>query len=81
MFLHVGRIFWAYGQVFLRDSEGDERGYYAFSDSVPNLSEIADVADRLQGHTISLRVEGELDFHEPFLMPTAQRVTNTVGRR
>lgn len=70
MLRHVGRFFWAYGQVFLRDTEGDERGYYAFVDSFDNLSELTDVADRLQGHTISMRVEAELDFDEPHLMPT-----------
>lgn len=79
MLRHVGRFFWARGQVFLTDSEGDERGYYAFQDSIDNLSEIADVADRLQGHTISLRVEGELDFNEPHLMPTTPNFTLNTG--
>jgi len=74
MLRHVGRFFWAYGQVFLRDSEGDERGYYAFMESADNLSEIMDVADRLQGHTISMRVEAELDFHEPVILPTSSKV-------
>ena len=70
MLRHVGRFYWAYGQVFLKDSEGEERGYMAFADSYDPLSELTDVADRLQGHTISMRVEGELDFDEPRLMPT-----------
>jgi hypothetical protein len=70
MWRHVGRFFWAYGQVFLTDSEGDERGYYAFVDSNDPLGELTDVADRLQGRTISMRVEAELDFDEPHLMPT-----------
>lgn len=74
MLRHVGRPFWAYGQVFLTDSENEERGYYAFMDSIENLSELADVADRLQGHTLSMRVEAELDFNEPHLMPTAHKI-------
>lgn len=75
MLMHVGRFFHPTGQVFLRDSKDEERGYYAFQDSIDNLSEIADVADRLHGHTISLRVEGELDFgNEPHVLPTAQKV-------
>lgn len=78
MFRHVGARLWAYGQVFLVDSEGDERGYYAFVDSNDALSELADVADRLQGHIISLRVEGELDFAEPFLMPTSPKLQTNV---
>jgi hypothetical protein len=79
MLQHVGRIFWAYGQIFLIDSEGDQRGYYAFVDSYENLSEIADVADRLQGHTVSLRVEAELDFEEPFVAPTQYKMRGSVG--
>jgi hypothetical protein len=80
MLQHVGRYFWAYGQVFLRDSEGEERGYYAFTESYDSLSEITDVADRLQGHTISMRVEAELDFFEPIILPTSHRFTVTVER-
>lgn len=79
MFRYVGRFFHAVGQVFLRDSVGDVRGYYAFQESVDNLAEIADVADRLHGHTMSLRVEGELDFNEPFVIPTAQKVNVSTG--
>lgn len=79
MFRHVGKYFWARGQVFLIDSEGDERGYYAFQESISNLSEIADVAERLQGHTISLRVEGELDFDEPFIARTSNKVEQNFG--
>lgn len=71
---HVGLYFHPTGQVFLLDSEGEQRGYYAFQESIDNLSEIADVADRLHGHTLSLRVEGELDFSAPFQQPTAQRL-------
>jgi hypothetical protein len=74
MLFHVGRYYWAYGQIFLRDSEGEERGYYAFAESIDSLSEITDIADRLQGHTISLRVEAELDFQEPVVLPTSNRV-------
>lgn len=81
MLRHVGRHFWAYGQVFLLDSEGDERGYYAFVDSYDNLSELTDVADRLQGHTISMRVEAELDFDEPHLMPTTPRYRSSVEHK
>lgn len=79
MLMHVGRFLHPTGQVFLLDSEGEERGYYAFQESIDNLSEIADVADRLHGHTLSLRVEAELDFNEPHLMPTAQKVNVNTG--
>ena len=80
MLRQIGRVFWAYGQIFLVDSEGDERGYYAFVESYDNLSEIADVADRLQGHTISMRVEAELDFNEPHIMPTTPKLSVNVRK-
>ena len=75
----VGRILWAYGQVYLKDSEGDQRGYYAFVDSFENLSEISDVSERLHGHTIPVRVEGELDFFEPVLARTTPKLAVNVG--
>ena len=75
----VGRILWAYGQIRLLDSEGEERGYYAFVDGYENLSEIADVADRLQGHTVSLRVEAELDFEAPAVLPTQYKLNGSLG--
>lgn len=78
MLRHIGKFFWVYGQVFVKDSENEERGYYAFMESIDNLGEISDVADRLQGHTFSLRIEGELDFTEPVILPSQQRVTTNV---
>jgi hypothetical protein len=78
MLRHAGARFWAYGQVFLIDSEGDERGYHAFVDTFDPLSELTDISDRLQGHIISLRVEGELDFAEPFLAPTSPTLRTNV---
>lgn len=81
MLRHALRFYWARGQVFVIDSVGSERGYYAFQESIENLAEVSDVADRLHGHTISLRVEGELDFNEPVLHPTVQRMTTNTGFR
>jgi len=78
MLRHVGRHFWAYGQVFLIDTEGDERGYHVFVDVFDPISELTDVSDRLQGHIISLRVEGELDFAEPFIAPTSPKLRTNV---
>lgn len=75
----VGRRLPAYGQVFLTDSEGDKRGYHAFVDSYENLAEIGGVAERMHGHTIPVRVEGELDFEEPFEAPTSPNLTVRTG--
>jgi hypothetical protein len=81
MLRHVGRKFWAYGQIYLTDSEGEERGYYAFQESVDSLDEVADIADRLVGWTISVRCEGELDFNDPYIAPTSQDVVTNVSSR
>jgi len=80
MLRQVGRYFWAYGQVFLLDSLGEERGYYAFQESLDNLDEIADIADRTMGHTISLRVEAELDFFEPWVQKTLPGLKVSVSK-
>jgi hypothetical protein len=74
----MGKHLWSYGQIFLLDSENEERGYYAFVESTDPLSEIQDVTERLQGHTISLRVEAELDFDEPFVAPTTPNLNTSV---
>ena len=79
MLLHLGRFLWAYGQLFLTDSIGEERGYYAFTESIDSLDEVADIADRTLGHTFSVRVEGELDFFEPQLLPTQTNLNVNVG--
>lgn len=75
----LGRYLWAYGQVFLKDSLGEERGYYAFTESIDSLDEISDIADRTMGHSFSVRVEGELDFFEPQLLPTQTNLQVNVG--
>lgn len=81
LFRIVGAVLWKWGQIRLRDSEGDERGYYAFLESIDQLSDIGDIADRMMGHTFSLRVEAELDFHEPFLARTTPHmVINTLPK-
>lgn len=81
MLRQIGRKFWAYGQIYMRDSEGDERGYYAFQESVDSLDEIVDIADRLIGWTISVRCEAELDFNDPYIAPTSQDVVSNVLSR
>lgn len=77
----VGQFMWAYGQVFVMDSIGEERGYYAFLDSLDSLDDLADVADRTIGFTMSLRVEGELDFVPPTVHPTSPGLSLDVVPR
>jgi hypothetical protein len=79
MFMSLGRYLWSYGQLFLTDSIGEERGYYAFTESIDSLDEVADIADRTLGHTFSIRVEGELDFFEPQILPAFKTLRGGVG--
>lgn len=59
-----------YGVLYLIDTEGDARSYEAFVESIDGLSDIIDITDREIGHTISVRVEGELDFEDPVVVRT-----------
>jgi hypothetical protein len=75
--LYLQRYVWAYGQIYLTDSEGDERGYYAFKESVDQLNELTDISDRSVGHTISLRVEAELDSKNPYILKTQYNIVDS----
>lgn len=78
MLRKVGRVLWFYGQIFVKDSEGEERGYHAFAESIDNLDEIAEVSERMVGNSISVRIEGELDFFDPMLARTMTRLSTKV---
>lgn len=69
------------GQLRLTDSEGEERGYYAFINAVQPLDDIGDISDRMMGHLISLRVEGELDVRKPSVHRTAREVSVSVSKK
>jgi len=78
MLKQIGKVVFAIGQIFVTDSEGELRGYNTFDATIDNLSEVADVEDRTTGYTISIRVEGELDFDEPYLVKTVTGITTTL---
>jgi hypothetical protein len=81
MLRQIGKKFWAYGQIYLTDSEGSSRGYYAFQESLDTLDEVADIADRMLGWTISLRCEAELDFNDPYIAKTSPNVVTSVDSK
>ena len=72
MLKYMGRFIWAYGSIFFTDNEGDERGYVAYLESIDNLDELVEFSDRTLGFTMSVRVEAELDFSDPLVVPTAR---------
>jgi len=74
LFRVVGRAFPPVGptsMVTVTDTEGYPRTYDAVQTSVPNLAELAEVSRRIVGHTVSVRVMGELDFNDPYVQKTA----------
>jgi hypothetical protein len=65
VFHHVLRTYGPYSTVLLHDSLGDPREYHTFTESTSVLDEHSEIADRIIGLAVSLRVEAELDLYEP----------------
>lgn len=62
---YVLQIYQPYSAVFVTDSEGDTRSYEAFLDAIAPLDNVPEVAERMIGFALSLRVEAELDINPP----------------
>jgi len=76
---HIMRRFRPRLYITVKDSLDEERYYTFFSDSaVSDIGEIVDVAQRLRGYSISVRVEGEIDLVDPVVRPTAQQVVVSI---
>jgi hypothetical protein len=65
MFLHLLKTFPLNRGFVVATVDGDSRSYSAFLDGTSDLTEIADVVNRVPGKSISIRVEGEIDLMEP----------------
>jgi hypothetical protein len=74
---YVLRVYPPYGRVLVTDSLGDTRSYEAFMEGTAPVDEAADVADRMMGMALTLRVEGELDVLDP---ETFRAVTGVQSR-
>ena len=62
---YVMKIYQVYCRLLVRDSLGDIRSYEAFSDQVSPVDQASEIANRMIGFTLSLRIEGELDINDP----------------
>lgn len=62
------------------DSKGDVREYDAGEMSISNTSELADIADRTTGWTISFTVRGEIDLHDERVYPAMLEPSVTYSR-
>ena len=71
---YVMRIYQPYCAVYVKDSIGDLRSYSATTESIQPIDEAADVAERVIGFALSLRIEGELDINDPKTFGTVTRL-------
>lgn len=62
---YVLRVYPPYGAVFVKDSLGDYRSYSAFMEATSHLDQVSEVADRMIGFAVTVRVEAELDLNDP----------------
>lgn len=62
---YVLEVYPPYCRVVLKDSLDTVRSYEAFMEGITPMDDAGDVADRTLGFVITLRVEGELDLHDP----------------
>lgn len=62
---YVLRIYPPYGAVWVQDSLGDWRTYSAFMEATSHLDQVSEVADRMIGFAVTVRVEAELDLADP----------------
>jgi len=72
---HVLRTYPPFTRVILKDSIGDLRHYHAFMEGTSVLDDHPEIAERIIGFGVTLRVEAELDLFDP---QVAQTVTKPL---
>lgn len=70
---HVLEVYPPYGRVVLKDSLSTVRSYEAFMEGITPMDDVGDVTDRTLGFVVTLRVEGELDIHDPVVQRAVTR--------
>lgn len=70
MLRKILRTYQPYSKIVLQDSLGAQRSYTAYQESVNDVGELLDVADRVKGYSVSIRIEGELTLNDPIIVPT-----------
>ena len=74
------RKFTPYAKIPVVDSLGDTRWYTTVNEGgVQDLSEIADIADRVKAYAQLVRVEAELDLLDPVTHSTVGSIESTIG--
>jgi len=57
--------------VYVKDSIGDTRTYEVFAEGPASLREAMDMVDHQAGYSVNIRVEGELDLKDPYVVKAA----------
>lgn len=70
MLKKVLRTYPPYSKINLIDSLGQARSYTVFQESLNDISELIDVADRMKGWSVTIRVEGELTLNDISTSPS-----------
>ncbi len=73
-------IYPPYGVVYVKDSLGEIRSYDAFMENVNHIEELTDVADRVIGFSLMVRVEAELDSYEPEVIKSMEQFTINLNQ-
>jgi len=81
MLKKVLRTYKPYCRIILQDSLEETRTYTAFQQSVNDISELVDIADRVKAYSVELMVEGELTLSDPVVKPSVTDIRHTVHRR
>lgn len=79
MLKHLLRVWQPYSKINVVDTLGQTRVYSVYNENdVADIGEIVDVADRMKGYSVSIRIEGELDINDPWVRATVlEQVTQT----
>lgn len=81
MLRKVMRTYKPYCMVVLKDSLGETRTYTAFQESVNDIGELIDIADRMKGYSVGIRVEGELTLSDPEVKSSVIQVISRIHRK
>ena len=74
LFRHVRKTYRHYSHVRVKDSIGDVRVYDVFREAAAPVDAIANIAGRVIGFSVTLRVEAHLDDLDPTVHDTARAI-------
>ena len=79
MLRYVMGKFQVYGSTYVRDSVGDWRTYETFREGISIIDDLPEVAGRVIGFAVTIRVEAELDLIGPIERRTARETVLSMS--